>query len=58
MKPSKFQFLNPHLDEINYSINNNTEFIQDTPIKMRNEFSVKVDRFKEKKSWTLDNHMC
>lgn len=47
MKPSKFQFLNPYLEEVNFVANPN--FIsseEDSGLEMKNIFNVEVKRSK------------
>lgn len=46
MKPSKFQFVNPYLEEV-YFIENNNFDANETELEMQNSFNVQVKRNKD-----------
>lgn len=46
MKQSKFQFLSPYLEELNFSVNPDYD-ASDDEIEMHNSFSVQISRYEQ-----------
>ena len=45
MKASKFQFLNPYLEEVSFVTNSDYNVDGDKEIEMKNSFNIQVQRF-------------
>ena len=45
MKASKFQFLNPYLEEVSFVTNSDYNVDVDKEIEMKNSFNIQVQRF-------------